>query len=156
MTWRPRGILRVVLVPDFNVKNAQRIYPAVDLSEQISTAGYEASGTGNMKFAMNGALTVGTLDGANVEIREAMGADDFFLFGMTTDEVSALRTRGYRPGEIVAADAGLGEILSWILQGRFSPGEPGLFEPLVRTLGEPVRVTSPSAPPSSRRTDPGA
>ncbi len=133
---RSRGVLRVVFAPDFNVKNAQRIYPAVDLSEQISTAGFEASGTGNMKFAMNGALTIGTLDGANVEIRDAVGAEDFFLFGMTADEVSALRARGYRPGEIVAADPGLGEILSWIAHGRFSPGEPGLFEGLVRVLVE--------------------
>jgi starch phosphorylase len=133
---RARGILRVVFVPDFNVKNAQRIYPAIDLSEQISTAGFEASGTGNMKFSMNGALTIGTLDGANVEIRDAVGADDFFLFGMTADQVSALRTQGYRPGEIVAADPGLGEILSWIAQGRFSPGEAGLFDPIVRTLVE--------------------
>jgi starch phosphorylase len=133
---KARDVLRVVFVPDFNVKNAQRIYPAADLSEQISTAGFEASGTGNMKFAMNGALTIGTLDGANVEIRDAVGADDFFLFGMTADEVSALRARGYRPGEVVAADGELGEIVSWIAQGRFSPGEAGLFEPLVRSLVE--------------------
>jgi glycogen phosphorylase len=131
-----RGILRVVFVADFNVKNAQRIYPAVDLSEQISTAGLEASGTGNMKFAMNGALTIGTLDGANVEIRAAVGADDFFLFGMTADQVSALRARGYSPGEVVAADPELRELLGWIGHGRFSQGEAGLFEPLVRTLLE--------------------
>jgi glycogen phosphorylase len=131
-----RGILRVVFVADFNVKNAQRVYPAVDLSEQISTAGLEASGTGNMKFAMNGALTIGTLDGANVEIRDAVGADDFFLFGMTADEVTALRNRGYSPGDVVAADPELRELLGWIGHGRFSPGEAGLFEPLVRTLLE--------------------
>jgi starch phosphorylase len=133
---RARGVLRVVFVPDFNVKNAQRIYPAADLSEQISTAGLEASGTGNMKFAMNGALTIGTLDGANVEIREAVGADDFFLFGMTAEEVTALRGRGYHPGELLASDPELGEIVGWIGQGRFSKGERGLFEPLVRTLVE--------------------
>jgi starch phosphorylase len=131
---RARDVLRVVFVPDFNVKNAQRIYPAVDLSEQISTAGFEASGTGNMKFAMNGALTIGTLDGANVEIRDAVGADDFFLFGMTADEVSALRRGGYRPRDVIEADAGLAEILSWIESGRFSSGDAGLFEPLVRVL----------------------
>jgi starch phosphorylase len=131
-----RGVLRVVFIPDFNVKNAQRIYPAVDLSEQISTAGFEASGTGNMKFAMNGALTIGTLDGANVEIRDAVGAEDFFLFGMTADEVSALRARGYDPAKVAAADGELGEALAWIAHGRFSPGDAGLFEPLVRTLLE--------------------
>ncbi|HEX3343938.1 MAG TPA: glycogen/starch/alpha-glucan phosphorylase, partial [Polyangiaceae bacterium] len=131
-----RDVLRVVFVPDFNVKNAQRIYPAVDLSEQISTAGFEASGTGNMKLAMNGALTIGTLDGANVEIRDAVGADDFFLFGMTADEVTALRARGYDPGKVAAADGELGEVLAWVGQGRFSGGEAGLFEPLVRTLVE--------------------
>ncbi|HEY3815736.1 MAG TPA: glycogen/starch/alpha-glucan phosphorylase [Polyangiaceae bacterium] len=133
---KARGVLRVVFVPDFNVKNAQRIYPAVDLSEQISTAGFEASGTGNMKFAMNGALTIGTLDGANVEIRDAVGAADFFLFGMTADEVSALRARGYDPGKVAASDGELGEALAWIADGRFSGGDAGLFEPLVRSLRE--------------------
>jgi starch phosphorylase len=131
---RARSVLRVVFVPDFNVKNAQRIYPAADLSEQISTAGLEASGTGNMKFAMNGALTIGTLDGANVEIREAVGPEDFFLFGMTTEEVSALHARGYAPGEILRSDPELGEIVGLISQGRFAKGEPDLFEPLVRSL----------------------
>jgi glycogen phosphorylase len=131
-----RGVLRVVFVPDFNVKNAQRIYPAVDLSEQISTAGYEASGTGNMKFAMNGALTIGTLDGANVEIRDAVGAEDFFLFGMTADQVAARRAQGYRPEYVIAADPELRDLLGWIGGGGLSPGETGLFEPLVRGLVE--------------------
>jgi starch phosphorylase len=131
-----RDVLRVVFVPDFNVKNAQHVYPAADLSEQISTAGYEASGTGNMKFAMNGALTIGTLDGANVEIRDAVGADDFFLFGMTADEVAALKVGGYRPEELLGRDRELAELLQWLGGGDFSPKEPGLFEPVIRTLVE--------------------
>ena len=128
-----RTLLRVVFAPDFNVKNAQRIYPAVDLSEQISTAGKEASGTGNMKFALNGALTIGTLDGANVEIREAVGAENFFLFGMTASEVAELRPR-YRPSDVLAADPELARVLDSIRHGRFSPGDRTLFEPLVQTL----------------------
>ena len=131
-----RKLLRVVFVPDFNVKNAQHIYPAADLSEQISTAGMEASGTGNMKFSMNGALTIGTLDGANVEIRDAVGAKNFFLFGMTAEEVNARRSSGYRPEEVTAADTELARALGAITEGRFSDGDRGLFEPLVRSLVE--------------------
>ena len=131
-----RDLLRVVFFPDFNVKNAQRIYPAVDLSEQISTAGFEASGTGNMKFGMNGAVTIGTLDGANVEIREAVGAENFFLFGLTADQVSALRARGYSPRDVLAADPELAGLLDWISSGAFSDGDRGLFEPLVRSLSD--------------------
>ena len=97
----------MVFFPNFNVKNAQRIYPAADLSEQISTAGKEASGTGNMKFAMNGALTIGTLDGANIEIREEVGAENFFLFGLTAAEVLDCKARGYRPRDFYEADAEL-------------------------------------------------
>ena len=130
-----RKLLRVVFAPDFNVKNAQRIYPAVDLSEQISTAGMEASGTGNMKFALNGALTIGTLDGANVEIRDAVGADNFFLFGMTASEIAERRAR-YRPLDVLAADPELAHVVESIRHGRFSAGDRTLFEPLVHRLVE--------------------
>jgi starch phosphorylase len=131
-----KELLSVVFVPDFNVKNAQRIYPAVDLSEQISTAGKEASGTGNMKFAMNGALTIGTLDGANVEIREAVGEENFFLFGLTAAGVEDLLGRGYRPRDVLESDRELSDVLWLIESGHFSPDEPDLFRPLVRSLVE--------------------
>ncbi len=133
---RTRDRLRVVFVPDFNVKTAQRIYPAADLSEQISTAGMEASGTGNMKFTLNGALTIGTLDGANVEIREAVGEDEFFLFGLTTEEVVARKQAGYRPREELAKDAELARVVELVGSGAFSPGDRGLFAPLVQDLVE--------------------
>ena len=126
--------LKVVFLPDFNVKNAQRVYPAADLSEQISTAGKEASGTGNMKFAMNGALTIGTLDGANVEIREAVGHENFFLFGLTAPEVAEWKKHGYRPREIYESNAELREALDAIASGRFSNGDRDLFRPLVDSL----------------------
>ena len=103
--------IRVAFVPNFNVQNAHLIYPAADLSEQISTAGKEASGTGNMKFMLNGALTIGTLDGANVEIREEAGADNFFLFGLTADEVDRVKREGYRPGDYIARNAELRAVL---------------------------------------------
>ncbi len=128
------GRLKVVFLPDFNVTNAQGVYPAADLSEQISTAGKEASGTGNMKFAMNGALTIGTLDGANVEIREAVGAENFFLFGLTVDQVCGLRERGYRPRSVFEGDAELREAIGQIAEGFFSRGDAGLFRPLVDNL----------------------
>ncbi len=128
------GRLKVVFVPDFNVKNAHAIYPAADLSEQISTAGKEASGTGNMKFSMNGALTIGTLDGANVEIREAVGEENFFLFGLTTDEVHGLRSRGYNPMEYVESDEELQGVFDLLNRGHFSKGDPSLFKPLVDSL----------------------
>ena len=131
---RVREWLRVVFVPNFNVKNAEHIYPAADLSQQISTAGKEASGTGNMKLSLNGALTLGTLDGANVEIRDAVGADTFFLFGLTAEEVEATWHRGYRPGEVVAGDPELAHALELLTSGHFSPADPGLFRPLVDGL----------------------
>jgi glycogen phosphorylase len=129
-----RDVLRVVFVPDFNVKVAQHIYPAAELSEQISTAGKEASGTGNMKFQMNGALTIGTLDGANVEIRESVGADNFFLFGLTTAEVQATRNAGYDPRAHYQAHEELRETLDLLASGYFSRGDKSLFEPLVARM----------------------
>ncbi|MGA2501537.1 MAG: glycogen/starch/alpha-glucan phosphorylase [Tepidisphaeraceae bacterium] len=126
--------LKVVFFPDFNVKNAQGIYPAADLSEQISTAGKEASGTGNMKFAMNGALTIGTLDGANVEIREAVGENNFFLFGHTTDQLRRLREEGYDPRDYYEGNQELRQAIDTIASGLFCPADPGLFRPLLDTL----------------------
>ncbi len=128
------GRLKVVFLPDFNVKNAHNIYPAADLSEQISTAGKEASGTGNMKFSMNGALTIGTLDGANVEIREAVGPDNFFLFGMAAGEVQELLSRGYSSRSIYESNPHLRETIDQIRSGYFSRGDTGLFRPLVDDL----------------------
>ena len=128
------GRLKVVFLPDFNVKNAQFIYPAADLSEQISTAGKEASGTGNMKFMMNGALTIGTLDGANVEIREETGDENFFLFGLTTEQVEHVKREGYRPAQYVEGNAQLREVLDLIAGGYFSRGDPQVFRPLVENL----------------------
>ncbi len=129
-----RGRLKIVFFPDFNVKNGQRIYPAADLSEQISTAGKEASGTGNMKFGLNGALTIGTLDGANVEMREAVGPENFFLFGLTAPEVSALKARGYRSLSYYESNNELREVIDLISSGYFSPGDTQLFQPLVASL----------------------
>jgi starch phosphorylase len=133
------GRLKVVFFPDFNVKNAQHIYPAADLSEQISTAGKEASGTGNMKFSLNGALTIGTLDGANVEIREEVGADNFFLFGLTAEQVYELKAKGYNPREYYDSDPELREAVDQISSGSFSRGDRNLFKPLVDSLfhGDP-------------------
>jgi starch phosphorylase len=134
--------MKVAFVPNFNVQNAQIIYPAADLSEQISTAGKEASGTGNMKFMVNGALTIGTLDGANVEIREEVGADNFFLFGLTAAEVERVRGEGYRPGDYVAGNAELRAVLELIGSGHFSDGDSEVFRPLIEnlTLSDPFLV----------------
>jgi glycogen phosphorylase len=129
-----RDRLTVVYFPDFNVKNAQFVYPAADLSEQISTAGKEASGTGNMKFALNGALTIGTLDGANVEIREEVGAENFFLFGLTAEEVEEAKQRGYRPGDYYEQNRALREIIDFIASGALSRGDRELFRPIVENL----------------------
>ena len=129
-----RGRLKVVFLPDYSVKLGQRVYPAADLSEQISLAGKEASGTGNMKFAMNGAVTIGTLDGANVEIREEVGAENFFLFGLTTPEVEKRRQEGYSPRAIFESNAMLREVLVSLSNGEFSRGDRTLFEPLVNSL----------------------
>jgi len=126
--------LKVVFLPDFNVKNAQPIYPAADLSEQISTAGKEASGTGNMKFSMNGALTIGTLDGANVEIREEVGAENFFLFGLTAEEVHKVKSEGYNPQEYYNSNTELKKAIDLIASGYFSKGDGALFKPLVDSL----------------------
>ena len=126
--------LKVVFLPDYSVKFSQRVYPAADLSEQISTAGKEASGTGNMKFSMNGALTIGTLDGANVEIRELVGDENFFLFGLTADAVANLKATGYDPWEYYNSNPQLKEVIDLINSGFFSHGNRELFKPLIDSL----------------------
>jgi glycogen phosphorylase len=126
--------LKVVFLPNYNVTNSQRVYPAADLSEQISTAGLEASGTGNMKLSMNGALTIGTLDGANIEIREEVGSENFFLFGLTAEAVMDLKAQGYNPRHYYDRNPELQEILNLISSGFFSHGDTQLFRPLVDGL----------------------
>jgi len=126
--------LRMVFIPNFNVSVAQNIYPAANLSEQISLAGKEASGTGNMKFALNGAVTIGTLDGANIEIRQLVGVQNFFLFGHTADEAETLKKNGYHPRQIYQRNHELRRVLDEIARGAFSPGETGLFKPIVDSL----------------------
>jgi starch phosphorylase len=128
------GRLKIVFFSDFNVKSAKFIYPAADLSEQISTAGKEASGTGNMKFSMNGALTIGTLDGANIEIREEVGAENFFLFGLTAEEVHSFQKNGYQPMEHYRNNPELQGVIEGISSGHFSNGDGELFKPLVDSL----------------------
>ncbi len=129
-----RDRLRVAFVPNFNVTTGQRVYPAAELSEQISLAGKEASGTGNMKFAMNGALTIGTMDGANIELREEVGAENFFDFGMTAEEVHALRDLGYRPRDYYERDAELATVIDLLGSGLFSHGDVNLFRPIIDQL----------------------
>ena len=126
--------LKVAFVPNFNVQNAHMIYPAADLSEQISTAGKEASGTGNMKFMINGALTVGTLDGANVEMRDEAGSENFFLFGLTEQEVETVKAGGYRPADYIDGNNELRAVLDLIAAGTFSHGDTEVFRPLVDNL----------------------
>jgi glycogen phosphorylase len=128
------GRLKVVFVPDFNVTTGQYIYPAADLSEQISTAGKEASGTGNMKFSLNGALTIGTLDGANVEMREFIGAENFFLFGLTADQVIKMKADGYQPRDFYHTNEELRTAIDQLSSGYFSRGDGGLFRPIVESL----------------------
>jgi len=128
------GRLKVVFIPNFNVKLGHRVYPLADLSEQISTAGLEASGTGNMKFSMNGALTIGTLDGANIEIREEVGEENFFLFGLTAQEVADSKAQGYKPRDFYENNESLKLVLDRIREGTFSNGDTGLFAPLVDEL----------------------
>ncbi|MBK8172379.1 MAG: glycogen/starch/alpha-glucan phosphorylase [Sandaracinaceae bacterium] len=131
-----RDALRVVFIPNYSVSLAERIIPAADLSEQISTAGMEASGTGNMKFAMNGALTIGTLDGANIEILDAVGAENIFVFGLTAEEVQAKKESGYDPHACVEGDADLKGVLDAISSGMFSPEEPNRYLSVVSSLLE--------------------
>ncbi len=129
-----RGRIRIAYLPNFNVKMGHHVYPAAELSEQISTAGKEASGTGNMKFQMNGALTIGTLDGANIEIREEVGAENFFLFGLTAEEVENVQRNGYRPYDYYQNTPELREVIDLIRSGFFSRGDPDVFHPLIDNL----------------------
>jgi starch phosphorylase len=128
------GRLHVVFLPNYSVSLAELIFPACDLSEQISTAGTEASGTGNMKAALNGSLTIGTLDGANVEIREEVGAENVFIFGHTAEQVAGLRAAGYVPAPFIGASDELRRVIETIAAGPFARGWPGVFQPLVEAL----------------------
>jgi starch phosphorylase len=131
-----KGLLRVAFIPDYRVSVMEVIAPGTDLSEQISTAGKEASGTGNMKFMMNGAVTIGTLDGANIEIREQVGDENFFLFGLTAQEVEAARGH-YDPNGIIANDPALLEVMGLLESGHFSQFERGIFDPIIHAVRSP-------------------
>jgi starch phosphorylase len=131
---RVNGRLKVYFLPDYTVSRAMRLIPAIDLSEQISTAGTEASGTGNMKMAINGALTIGTYDGANIELREAVSPENFFLFGKTSDEIKSLRENGYDPRHYIGKCPELKGTLDLIASGYFSPEEPGRYQSIVDSL----------------------
>jgi len=127
--------LKVVFIPDYRVSLAEKIIPAANLSEQISTAGTEASGTGNMKFAMNGALTIGTLDGANIEIREEVGKENIYIFGLTTREVEEMRrSHTYYPRDYYHRNASIKRIMDSLVTNRFSPNEPGIFQMIFDNL----------------------
>ncbi|NVO07652.1 MAG: glycogen/starch/alpha-glucan phosphorylase, partial [Rhodoferax sp.] len=131
---RIQGRLKLLFVPNYGVSVAENLIPAADLSEQISTAGTEASGTGNMKLALNGALTIGTMDGANIEIHNEVGADNIFIFGLSTDEVAHLRASGYRSTDYYQSNSELKEVIDMVGGGYFSPDEPGRFKPIVDNL----------------------
>jgi starch phosphorylase len=131
-----RGRLQLVFYPDYNVSAMELICPAADLSEQISTAGKEASGTGNMKFMMNGAVTIGTLDGANVEILEAVGVDNFFLFGLTVDQIPTVR-ENFDPQAVIGADRDFRRVMRLLDNGHFNQFEPGIFDAVIAALRNP-------------------
>jgi starch phosphorylase len=130
------GLLKVAFIPNYNVSLAERIVPAADLSEQISTAGMEASGTGNMKFALNGAMTIGTLDGANIEICDRVGADNIVIFGLTAEEVAQKRAEGHQPRRIIEGSRELSQALTTIASGVFSPDDPRRYAELIGGLYE--------------------